>query len=195
MVIGIADTSIAEAKKKAFEWNDYGCNEAIFDLAEHLKSIGEHQEAMGLYHEIPVGDRQYKEAQLSMKDILLGMLQAHHDGLIKLTSEEIKKYKEDLLNLSLNGEDTRYATQLFFELSGMPMRTDYPVIKPDSETLVTLTREILKLTTRIADLESEAKSKTASVFKIFDKKTNGEAASSSMTPFALNEPQINCGSL
>lgn len=176
MLIGIADTSIAEAKKKAFEWDGYDCDNAIFDLAEHLKSIGEHQEAMELYQEVPAGHRQYKIAQSSMRDIVLLMLQAHRDHVIELTPLEIKKYEEDLLTLSLNAEDTRYATQLFFELSGLPMRTDYPEIKPDAETLVMLTREILKLTGRIAELESEKKSKPASVFKLFDKSKVGETS-------------------
>jgi hypothetical protein len=111
-----------------------------------------------------------------MRDILLLMLQAHRDNVIELTQLEIKKYKEDLLTLSLNAGDTRYATQLFFELSGMPMRVDYPELKPDVESLVMLTREILKLTTRVAELEREAKQ--ASVFKLFDKKSTDETSAS-----------------
>lgn len=176
MLISVAETNIAEAKKKAFEWNDYDCDYAIFDLAEHLKSLGEHQDAVELYHEIPEEHSKYKAAQSSMKDILILMLQAHHDHAIQLSPQEVKKYKEDLLRHSLNAGDTRYATQLFFELSGLSMRTDYPELKPDVETLVMLTREILKLTGRIAELESEAKSKPASVFKLFDKSTAGETS-------------------
>lgn len=165
LLANTAKTNLPEAKTLALEMqNEFSCENAVWEFAEHLHAIGLGNDALEMYQEIPEENSNYKKTFKAMIALIQEVLFANEDPACKtkLSPAECQEYRENLLRLSLKGGDVEFSQRMFYDLSGLGLREVYPTINTDAETLISVARitsevikENLQLKAKLKSLEKE----------------------------------------